>query len=304
MKSLVIKSTGSQYLVKTDEGKTMLARIRGNLRLQGFEATNPVTVGDRVEIEIAGNEAMITQLLDRKNYIIRKSVKLSRQIQVIAANLDIAFVIATPVFPKTSLGFIDRFLATAEAYSIPAGIIFNKSDMYDEATQAYIETLRELYTGIGYSVFSVSSLNPGTLDEFTSTLQNKVSLFSGHSGVGKSTLINTLIPGINLKTSVVSAQHGKGKHTTTFAEMHELPTGGFIIDTPGIREFGTIDFNRNEVSHFFPEIFKASPGCKYNNCLHYNETECAVLDKLEKGEIALSRYQSYVSILNNEDIFR
>ena len=303
MKGLVIKSTGSQYLVRTTDGKVLLSRIRGNLRLKGFEATNPVTVGDHVELEEADGMGMITQLHERKNYIIRKSVNLSKQIQVIAANLDNAFVVATPIAPRTSLGFIDRFLSTAEAYSIPAGIVFNKSDIYDENVLNYVEELKSLYTSIGYSVFVVSSLQENSLDELKKALRDKVSLFSGHSGVGKSTLINTLIPGINLKTSEISS-YNKGIHTTTFAEMHELPFGGFIIDTPGIREFGTIDFDKYEVSHFFPEIFKAARNCKFNNCLHFNETNCAVLDAVRNDEIALSRYESYVSIMMNQDVFK
>jgi ribosome biogenesis GTPase / thiamine phosphate phosphatase len=303
MKGLVAKSTGSQYLVRTEDGKVLLSRIRGNLRLKGFEATNPITVGDHVEVEEADGIGMITQLHDRKNYIIRKSVNLSKQIQVIAANLDIALVVATPVSPRTSLGFIDRFLSTAEAYSIPAGIVFNKSDLYDETVHAYVAELKTLYASIGYSVFVVSSLDESSLDDLKSTLKDHVTLFSGHSGVGKSTLINALIPGANLKTSEISS-YNKGIHTTTFAEMHALPFGGFIIDTPGIREFGTIDFDKYEVSHFFPEIFRAGRNCKYGNCLHYNEANCAVLDAVRNNEIALSRYESYVSIMMNQDVFK
>jgi len=303
MKGLITKSTGSQYLVRTDDGRTLLSRIRGNLRLKGFEATNPVTVGDHVEVEEADGMGMITQLHDRRNYIIRKSVNLSKQIQVIAANLDRALVVATPVSPRTSLGFIDRFLSTAQAYSIPAGIVFNKSDLYDETVSTYVEELKALYTSIGYSVFIVSSVDENSLADLKKELKDKVSLFSGHSGVGKSTLINTLIPGANLKTSEISS-YQKGIHTTTFAEMHHLPFGGFIIDTPGIREFGTIDFDKYEVSHFFPEIFKAARNCKYNNCLHFNETNCAVLDAVRNNEIALSRYESYVSIMMNQDVFK
>jgi len=303
MKGLVIKSTGSQYLVKVSDRK-ILCRIRGNLRLKGFEATNPVTVGDHVEVEISGVEGMITELYQRKNYIIRKSVKLSRQIQIIAANIDCAYVVATPIMPRTSLGFIDRFLATAEAYTIPAGIIFNKRDLYDEEIWNYVNGLKRLYDVIGYKTLAVSALDGESLNELKNNLKNKVNLFSGHSGVGKSTLINTLIPGLNLRTAKISTQHSTGKHTTTFAEMHELPFGGIIIDTPGIREFGTIDFNKFEVSHFFPDIFKVASNCKFNNCLHVNEKDCAVMRALEKGDIALSRYESYLSILGNEDIFR
>ena len=303
MKGMVIKSTGSQYLVRTMEGRVLLSRIRGNLRLKGFEATNPVTVGDHVELEEADGMGMITQLHDRKNYIIRKSVNLSKQIQVIAANLDRALVVATPVSPRTSLGFIDRFLSTAEAYSIPAGIVFNKKDLYDEKIQDYIAELKTLYTSIGYAVYVVSSMDEDSLAELKKDLKDKVTLFSGHSGVGKSTLINKLIPGANLRTSEISS-YKKGIHTTTFAEMHELPFKGFIIDTPGIREFGTIDFDKYEVSHFFPEIFKVGRGCRFNNCLHFNETECAVQEAVRNNEIALSRYESYVSIMMGQDVFK
>jgi ribosome biogenesis GTPase len=272
--------------------------------LKGFEATNPVTVGDNVEVDISLDSGLITEIFPRKNYIIRKSVKLSKQIQIIAANLDRAFVVATPVMPKTSLGFIDRFLATAEAYNIAGGIIFNKRDMYDREIQEFVSELKHLYEEIGYKVFIVSAADKSTLTDLEYELRDKVSLFSGHSGVGKSTLINALIPGLNLKTANISEQHSKGVHTTTFAEMHELPGRGFIIDTPGIREFGIIDFDKFEVSHFFPEIFKTGRNCKFSNCLHENEKECAVIRALEDGKIALSRYESYLSILHNDDIYR
>ncbi|MEO8088136.1 MAG: ribosome small subunit-dependent GTPase A, partial [Bacteroidota bacterium] len=292
-----------QYLVRTDDGRVLLSRIRGNLRLKGFEATNPVTVGDNVEVEESDGMGMITDLHDRKNYIIRKSVNLSKQIQVIAANLDLALVVATPISPRTSLGFIDRFLSTAQAYSIPAGIVFNKCDLYDETVNAYVDELKTLYKSIGYSFFIVSSLDENSLVDLKNELKDNVNLFSGHSGVGKSTLINTLVPGINLRTSEISS-YQKGIHTTTFAEMHQLPFGGFIIDTPGIREFGTIDFDKYEVSHFFPEIFRKGRECKFGNCLHFNETQCAVQDAVRNNEIALSRYESYVSIMMNQDVFK
>ncbi|MCX6290735.1 MAG: ribosome small subunit-dependent GTPase A [Bacteroidetes bacterium] len=306
MEGLVIKSVGSQYMVRLPDATIIPCRIRGNLRLVGFEATSPVTVGDRVEVEYKTGDdvGMISELMKRKNYIIRKSVKLSKQIQVIAANIDRAYVIATPVFPKTSLGFIDRFLATAEAYTIKAGIIFNKSDLYNAEVKARVAELKSLYENIGYQVMIVSAANPSSLTSLKEELKDQVILFSGHSGVGKSTIINALIPGLSLKTSGISEQHLKGTHTTTFAEMHEIPGGGYIIDTPGIREFGTIDFNKKEVSHFFPEIFKTGRSCQFNNCLHTNEINCAVKDAVRTGEIALSRYESYLSILSNEDIFR
>lgn len=306
MKGTIVKATGSQYEVLDETGATVICGIRGQLRLRGFEATNPVVVGDKVEIDTEGSGAtgVITKLLDRKNYILRKSVKLSKQRHIIAANIDKAYVIATLVLPRTSTGFIDRFLATAEAYSIPAGVIFNKADLYDEGEKNSVAELKDMYEKIGYACTTISALNENDVQSLRESLKGKVNLFSGHSGVGKSTIINALIPGLDLKTSEISGHHLKGTHTTTFAEMHRLPEGGFIIDTPGIREFGIIDFDRNEVSHFFPEIFKTGRGCKFNNCLHVNETKCAVLDAVEAGEISLSRYESYVSILNNEDTFR
>lgn len=257
-----------------------------------------------VEKKPADDVGLITGIDERKNYIIRKSVKLSRQVQIIAANLDRALVVATPVMPRTSLGFIDRFLATAEAYGIPGGIVWNKTDLYDEDVWAFVNETRDLYEPIGYKVYCVSGKSGEGLDTLLNDLQGSITLFSGHSGVGKSTLINALIPGKQLKTAGISRQHQKGIHTTTFAEMHALPERGFIIDTPGIREFGTIDFDKQEVSHFFPEIFAAGKACKFNNCLHVNETGCAVLPEVESGTIALSRYESYHSILMNEDYFR
>ena len=305
MRGTVIKSTGSQYQVRLDDGLQVSCRIRGNLRLQEFEATNPLAVGDHVEVEIREDDfSLITEIVPRKNYIIRKSIKLSRQVQVLAANIDQAFVIATPVLPKTSLGFMDRFLATAEAYTIPAGIIFNKCDLYTEEIWDWIHELEILYTGIGYKVIVASALQADKTELLKKELKNKVTLFSGHSGVGKSSLINSLVPGLDLKTSSLSLQHMKGTHTTTFAEMHVLPGGGFIIDTPGIREFGIIDFSQAEVSHYFPEIFRISKHCHFNNCMHRNETDCAVKRAVEEGRIAGSRYESYVSILENRDIFR
>ena len=302
----MIKSTGSQYLVRTEAQMVLLCKIRGNLRLKGFEATNPLTVGDKVDIEMVdGDEtAWVTGIHERKNYIIRKSIKLSKQVQILAANIDRAFVVATPAMPKTSTGFLDRFLATAEAYAIPGGIIWNKCDLYDEPTWDFIAEMTEVYEAIGYKVFVVSATNGIGLDELNSELNGKISLLSGHSGVGKSSLINALVPGLALKTGGLSSQHQKGTHTTTFAEMHTLPAGGYIIDTPGIREFGTIDFDKYEVSHFFPEIFKAGKDCKFGNCLHDQELDCAVKRAVENGEIAISRYTSYLSVLYGEDIFR
>jgi ribosome biogenesis GTPase len=306
MKGTIIKATGSQYEVLDETGVTVTCTIRGQLRLTTFEATNPVVVGDKVEIEreSSGTKGVITALLERKNYILRKSVKLSKQRHIIAANIDRAYVIATLVQPRTSTGFIDRFLATAEAYSIKGGVIFNKADLFGKEEKEMVEELKDIYEKIGYTFTIISALNNDDIYSLRELLKGKVNLFSGHSGVGKSTIINALLPGLNLKTSEISGYHQKGTHTTTFAEMHRLPEGGFVIDTPGIREFGIIDFDRNEVSHFFPEIFKVGRNCKFNNCHHVNETQCAVIDAVEAGEIALSRYESYLSIFYNEDTFR
>jgi ribosome biogenesis GTPase len=306
MEGVVLKSTGSFYQVASLEGNEVYqCRTKGKMRTLGKDTTNPVSVGDHVLFDKTGNlkEGLISEVLPRRNYIIRKSVNLSRQAQVIAANIDLALVVATPVLPRTSTGFIDRFLATAEAYSISAGVVFNKSDLYDHEVRAYVDELTGVYQAIGYKVFIVSALHPDTLYDLREAIAGRVTLFSGHSGTGKSTLINTLIPGLNLKTTSISTQHLKGKHTTTFAEMHPLPGGGYIIDTPGIREFGVLEFDKFEVSHFFPEIFREAKGCKYNNCLHQNEKDCAVIDAVEEGRIARSRYAGYLSILNNEDIY-
>ncbi len=301
---LVIKSTGSFYLVADDAGEVHRCSATGKLRLKGVDTTNPIAVGDLVTFERDGETGVISDIAERKNYIIRKSVNLSKQAHILAANLDLALVVATPVFPRTSTGFIDRFLATAEAYNIPAGIVFNKSDLYDEEIESYVEELSSMYRYVGYSTFVVSALQPDSLRELQSKLVGKITLISGHSGTGKSTLVNALVPGLELKTTELSAMHLKGKHTTTFAEAHRLPHGGFVIDTPGIREFGIVDFEKHQVSHYFPEIFKASSSCKFNNCLHENEKGCAVIQAVEDSKIALTRYSSYLSILNNEDIFK
>jgi ribosome biogenesis GTPase len=306
MKGLVLKSTGSFYQVADATGSVYRCRVKGKMRMKGLDTTNPVAVGDQVEFEKEGSDlqGVISEVYPRKNYIIRKSVNLSKQAHIIASNLDLALVVATPVYPRTSTGFIDRFLATAEAYNIPGGIVFNKSDLYDEEVKEYVQELSTMYSKIGYKTFVVSALQADTLNNLRLALHNSVTLFSGHSGTGKSTLINELIPGMELKTGAISIQHNKGKHTTTFAEMHPVPGGGYVVDTPGIREFGTLDFDRFEVSHFFPEIFRYAHNCKFGNCLHVNESGCAVLKAIEDSQIALTRYASYISILNNEDIFK
>lgn len=301
---LVIKSTGSNYEIWHD-GKIYNGRIKGVFRLKGIDTTNPVVVGDEVKLELPNGETTgwITEVKPRRNYIIRKSKNLSKQAHILAANLNWALMVVTPVMPRTSTGFIDRYLATAEAYSIAAGLIFNKTDLYDKDVNEYTDELISLYQKVGYPCFKVSALEPETLLKLKEMLQNKVTLLSGHSGAGKSTLINALIPGLKLKTAEISKQHLKGIHTTTFAQMHPLPDGGFIIDTPGIREFGTLDFNPKEVSHFFPEIFQAGKHCRFSDCTHTHESECAVIPLIEK-DIALSRYESYLSIFRNEDLYR
>lgn len=304
MKATVIKSTGSIITVCDEMGKSYQCKVKGNFRIKDIDATNPVAVGDIVEIELRDHTHFITSLYSRRNYIIRKSVKLSKQVQVLAANIDMAYVIATLIFPRTSSGFIDRFLATAEAYNINAGIIFNKIDLLDKEMMMEAETLKDLYTGLGYRVHLVSALNSNTIKLLADELSGQINLFSGHSGVGKSTLINALIPGLDLKTGQISGQHLTGKHTTTFAEMHSMLNGGYLIDSPGIREFGIFDFDKYHVSHYFPEMFKLLQHCHFNNCTHTNESGCAVVKALENGEISESRYRNYVSILNNEDYYK
>ena len=304
MKAIVIKSTGNLIHVQDEHGESYPCVVKGNFRMKDIDATNPVAVGDRVEVELREDTHFIIKLYERKNYIIRKSVKLSKQVQILATNIDMAYVIATLALPRTSAGFIDRFLATAEAYSIPAGIIFNKADLFEGVLADEVNELKDLYTSIGYTVHIVSTHRDSDINELRKQLEGKENLFAGHSGVGKTSLINALIPGLDLKTGIISQQHSTGKHTTTFAEMHPLVNGGYIIDTPGIREFGIVDFEKAQVCHYFPELFALLSGCRYNNCLHVNEKDCAVLKALQENKIAHSRYRSYVSILNNEDIYK
>ncbi|WP_207423974.1 ribosome small subunit-dependent GTPase A [Desertivirga brevis] len=303
MQGLVIKSTGSWYQVVTEGGKIVDCRIKGKFRTKDIKTTNPIAVGDQVDIELEPEQdtAVITKLHDRKNYIIRKSVNLSKQAQIIAANLDQAFLIVTLASPRTSLGFIDRFLVTAEAYDIPAGLIFNKLDLFSEEGLEILAEYQDIYTRIGYPCYEVSALEGTNLDEIKELLKDKVTLFSGHSGVGKSTLINQLIPDKELKTGAISDWSDKGQHTTTFAEMHNVPGGGYIIDTPGIRELGIIDIEKQELGHFFPEMRERLNECKYHNCRHINEPGCAVMEAVEEGEIDESRYDSYLSIYNGND---
>lgn len=303
MQGLITKSTGSWYQVQTPDGQVIDCRIKGKFRIKGIVTTNPVAVGDVVDLEMEpdSENGVITNLHQRKNYIIRKSINLSKQGQIIAANLDQAMLVVTLASPRTSLGFIDRFLVTAEAYDIPAKLIFNKLDLFSDDGLEVLAGYKAIYENIGYPCYEVSALKGTNVDQVQDLLKDKVTLFSGHSGVGKSSLINALLPELALRTHQISDWSDKGMHTTTFAEMYELPQGGFIIDTPGIRELGVIDIEKQELSHFFPEMRERMHDCRFNNCRHINEPGCAVLAALEAGEIELSRYESYLSIYNGND---
>ncbi|MGN6395547.1 MAG: ribosome small subunit-dependent GTPase A [Mucilaginibacter sp.] len=303
MQGLITKSTGSWYQVQTEGGQVIDCRIKGKFRIKGIVTTNPLAVGDIVDFEMEpdSENGVITTLHPRKNYIIRKSVNLSKQGQIIAANLDQAMLVVTLASPRTSSGFIDRFLVTAEAYDIPAMLIFNKLDLFSDEGLEVLADYKAIYENIGYPCYEVSALKGTNIEQVQALLQHKVTLFSGHSGVGKSSLINALLPDLGLRTHQISDWSDKGMHTTTFAEMYELPQGGYIIDTPGIRELGVIDIEKQELSHFFPEMRERMHDCRFNNCRHINEPGCAVLAALEEGEIELSRYESYLSIYNGND---
>ncbi len=303
MQGLVIKSTGSWYQVVAEDGETYDCRIKGKFRIKGIKTTNPIAVGDKVNFELEPNSAtgVIDVLHPRKNYIIRKSINLSKQAQIIAANLDQAFLIVTLASPRTSLGFIDRFLATAEAYDVPTCLIFNKLDLFSEHGLEILEEYKMIYEKIGYPCYEVSALKGTNIPLIEALLKDKVTLFSGHSGVGKSSLINALLPGFEIKTGEISEASDKGQHTTTFAEMHALPFGGYLIDTPGIRELGVVDIEKEVLSHFFVEMRDRLNQCRFNNCRHVNEPGCAVLTAVENDEIALSRYESYLSIYHGND---
>jgi len=301
-KGLVLKSTGSHYRVRLEDGKVVECVPRGKLRLNEIKTTNPITVGDWVSIELNPNGVgLITAIHERKNYIIRKATNLSREAHIIAANIDQALLVVTITQPETQLAFIDRYLVTAEAYRIPTVIVFNKIDLVDPTIQPVLDSYISIYEPIGYKCLKVSAKTGQNLDVLKQILQGKVSLLSGNSGVGKSTLINQIEPGLNLKTAEISNAHLKGRHTTTFSEIFELSFGGFIIDTPGIKSFGLVDIEKDELYHFFPEIFKLSDKCKYYNCTHIHEPGCAVIEAVDEGEIAPSRYLSYLSIYDDEN---
>ena len=296
MRGLVIRNTGSWYVVRTDDGQLVDSKIKGNFRLKGIRSTNPVAVGDFVQITVnAEGTAFITEIEDRKNYIIRKASNLSKQSHIIAANVDQAFLIVTVSHPETSTTFIDRFLASAEAYRVPVSLVFNKTDCYDADDLRYMEGMMHLYTTIGYPCHACSI----GIDALRDSLKGQTTLLSGHSGVGKSTLLNTLIPDLNVRTAEISAAHDTGMHTTTFSEMFSLPGGGYVIDTPGIKGFGTFDFEKEEMAHYFREIFRISADCKYNNCTHTHEPGCAVRRAVEEHLISESRYASYLNMLED-----
>lgn len=302
MKGTVIRNTGSNYIVELTNGTELPCRVKGNFRIKGIRSTNPVAVGDVVKVSDPGPDGVsfITAIEPRRNYIIRRASNLSKESHIIAANIDLAVLVATLVHPTTSTTFIDRFLATAEAYNVKAMLVLNKVDLLDdEESRELLRAVEYLYRSIGYDVLAVSARTGQGLDSLASALRDKTSLFSGNSGVGKSSLINALIPGLDVKTGNISDAHDQGMHTTTFSEMYKLPLGGEIIDTPGVRGFGTIDFDKYEVAHYFPEIFKISARCRFGNCTHTHEPGCAVLAAVDNNEISASRYASYLSVLDD-----
>ncbi len=312
-KGIVIKSTGSWYSVKSENGDIVACTIKGNFRLKGIKSTNPIAVGDHVEFRLAEKESedntniingLITNIIERKNYIIRKSPNLSKQSHIIASNIDESFLVVTINYPITTATFIDRFLVSAEAYRIPCSLIFNKIDRYNHEQTRQMDAMIELYEKIGYRCLKTSTKKNIGINTLKSWMKNKTNVFAGHSGVGKSTLINTIEPGLNLKTKEISDYHQTGKHTTTFSEMFELGFGGYIIDTPGIKGFGVLEMEKEEISHYFPEMFKLLEKCQYYNCTHTHEPGCEVKKYVNEGEIADSRYFSYLGLLNTDDKYR
>lgn len=311
-KGIVIKSTGSWYTVKTTDGQLIESRIKGNLRIKGIRSTNPIAVGDLVELSEQKEDykehgdvvGFIHKIFPRKNYIIRKSSNLSKESHIIAANIDQAFLIVTIQFPVTTTTFIDRFLVSAEAYRIPCHLVFNKIDLCNDEQKQYIDNLISVYENVGYRCLKISAQTNEGMKALKDMMTGKSSVFSGHSGVGKTTIINVLQPGINLKTRPISEAHFSGKHTTTYSEMFELDFGGYIIDTPGIKGFGMLEMERWEISHYFPEMFRRLNECQFYNCTHTHEPNCAVKKSIEQGKIAKSRYNSYLGLLEDEEKYR
>ncbi len=301
MKGTVIKSTGSYYDVRLEEdGQVVMdCRIKGKMRIDDIKSTNPVAVGDYVNISIEGGEGLITEVLPRKNYVVRRSSNLSKQTHILAANVDQALLVVTINFPVTTPVFIDRFLASAEAFGVPVVLVFNKVDRYDAQLKEELDAFEQIYKDMGYDVVEISAKQEEGLEKIKERLKGKVSVIAGHSGVGKSTLINKIEPGLNLRTDEISETNNSGKHTTTHAEMHPFSFGGYIIDTPGIRGFGITGIEKNEIAHYFRDIFKISDECQYNNCTHKHEPGCAVKLAVEEGRLAYSRYQSYVNIVDS-----
>jgi ribosome biogenesis GTPase len=302
-KGVVLKSTGIHYKVLTGNGFVIDCSIKGKLRIKELHITNPIAVGDNVlfETDRKDESGIITEVLDRQNYILRKATNLSKQSQIIAANIDQVFLMITIILPETPVEFIDRFLIAAEAYRIPAKIIINKTDLYKEAETEKMNYLDSMYSKIGYECIRLSLHDKTNLEPLILQMKDKISLISGNSGVGKTTLLNALNPGLKLKTAEISDSHKQGKHITTFPEMHKMPFGGFVIDTPGIRGFGIVDMEKNEIYHFFREIFRISKDCRFNNCLHLDEPGCAVRVAVEKGEIDFLRYRSYLNIMDGDN---
>jgi ribosome biogenesis GTPase len=309
---LVIKSTGSWYTVEAENGERFECKIKGKFRIKGIKSTNPVAVGDRVGYTLQAVSAdkneqkigLITSISERKNYIVRRSINLSKQSHIMAANIDQAVLVATLDYPVTTSTFIDRYLASAEAYRIPVLLVFNKTDRYNAKQTAALELLKNTYQNIGYKCLTTSAKTSVGLDKLKDALKDKTNVINGHSGVGKSTLINILQPGLNLKTMEISDSHKTGKHTTTYSELFKLNFGGYIIDTPGIKAFGMLEMEPWEISHYFTEIFKISANCQYNNCSHTHEPNCAVKDAVENGQIAKSRFISYLGLLESDDKHR
>jgi len=307
MQGIVIKSTGSWFRVLS-ENKEYECRIKGRFRLKGIKTTNPVAVGDKVAFELEADKetGVITKIFDRKNYIIRKSVNLSKQSQILAANIDQVFLLITIDNPPTHTGFIDRFLVSAAAYHIDTVLVFNKMDevLKDDYLQYKQQMLKATYEAIGYECIEISAIEQLNIESIKAKMQDKVSTFAGHSGVGKSTLVNSIEPNLNLKTKAISISHSQGQHTTTFAAMYPLSFGGFIIDTPGIKGFGLVDIAKEDLDHYFPEFFKLKSQCKFNNCLHVNEPQCAIKAAVEQEEIAISRYENYIQMLEDDQNYR